>query len=116
MLYAMLRSLLIDRYKMKFHWEDRPVDSLTITANKPKLTKADPANRTGCTRESQQQQGRALVVKLVCRNMTMEQFVEQMPALDTGILYPVQDGTGLEGAWDFTLNYDALQHAWGRRC
>jgi uncharacterized protein (TIGR03435 family) len=48
------------------------------------------------------------VVKLVCRNMTMEQFAEQMPALDTGILYPVQDGTGLEGAWDFTLNYDAM--------
>jgi uncharacterized protein (TIGR03435 family) len=108
MLYAMLRSLLIDRYKMTFHWEDRPVDALTITVNKSKLTKADPANRTGCTREGQQQQGRALVVKLVCRNMTMEQFAEQMPALDTGIWYPVQDGTGLEGAWDFTLNYDAL--------
>jgi uncharacterized protein (TIGR03435 family) len=108
LLYAMLRSLLIDRYRMTFHWEDRPVDGLTITVNKSKLTKADPANRTGCTRESQQQQGRALVVKLVCRNMTMEQFAEQMPALDTGILYPVQDGTGLEGAWDFTLNYDAM--------
>ena len=49
-----------------------------------------------------------MIVKLVCRNMTMEQFAEQMPALDTGIWYPVQDGTGLEGAWDFTLNYDAM--------
>lgn len=107
MLNAMLRSLLIDRYKMAFHFEDRPVDALTLTANKPKLTKADPANRTGCKRESQQQQGRALIVKLVCRNMTMQQFAEQMPALDFGIWYPVQDSTGLEGAWDFTLNYDA---------
>jgi uncharacterized protein (TIGR03435 family) len=107
-LYAMLRSLLIDRYKMTFHWEDRPVDTLTLTVNKSKLTKADPANRTGCAREGQQQQGRALLVKLVCRNITMEQFAEQMPAFDTGILYAVQDSTGLEGAWDFTLNYDAL--------
>jgi uncharacterized protein (TIGR03435 family) len=108
MLYSMLRSLLIDRYQMKFHWEDRPVDALTITVNKPKLTKADPANRTGCKREGQQQQGRALLVKLVCRNITMEQFAEQMPSFDAGIWYPVQDGTGLEGAWDFTLNYDAM--------
>ena len=108
MLYSMLRSLLIDRYKMTFHFEDRPVDALTLTANKPKLTKADPANRTGCKRESQQQQGRALIVKLACRNITMQQFAEQMPAFDTGILYPVQDATGLEGAWDFTLNFDAL--------
>jgi uncharacterized protein (TIGR03435 family) len=104
----MLRSLLIDRYKMTVHWEDRPVDALTITLNKSKLTKADPANRTGCTREGQQQQGRALVVKLVCRNMTMEQFAEQMPVFDTGIWYPVQESMGLEGSWDFTLNYDAL--------
>jgi uncharacterized protein (TIGR03435 family) len=107
MLNVMLRSLLIDRYKMTFHFEDRPVDALTLTANKPKLTKADPANRTGCKRESQQQQGRALIVKLVCRNMTMQQFAEQIPGLDFGVWYPVEDSTGLEGAWDFTLNYDA---------
>jgi uncharacterized protein (TIGR03435 family) len=40
--------------------------------------------------------------------MTMEQFAEQIPSFDTGVWYPVQDGTGLEGAWDFTLNYDAM--------
>jgi uncharacterized protein (TIGR03435 family) len=108
MLNAMLRTLLIDRYKMTFHFEDRPTDALTLTANKPKLTKADPANRTGCKREGQEQQARVLNVKLVCRNMTMQQFAEQMPGLDSGIWYPVQDSTGLEGAWDFTLNFDAM--------
>jgi uncharacterized protein (TIGR03435 family) len=107
LLNQMLRSLLADRYKMEFHFEDRPMDALTLTANKPKLIKADPANRTGCKRESQEQQGRALIVKLVCRNMTMQQFAEQIPALDFGVWYPVEDSTGLEGAWDFTLNYDA---------
>ncbi|MGH9645544.1 MAG: TIGR03435 family protein, partial [Bryobacteraceae bacterium] len=108
MLYGMLRSLLIDRYKMTFHFEDRPTDAPTLTANKPKLTKADTANRTGCKRESQQQQGMALIVKLACRNITMQQFAEQMPSFDTGIWYPVEDATGLEGAWDFTLTFDAL--------
>ena len=92
---------------MELHFEDRPVDALTLTANKPKLTRADPANRTGCKRESQQNQGRALIVKLACRNMTMQQFAEQIPALDYGVWYPVEDSTGLEGAWDFTVTYDA---------
>lgn len=108
MLNAMLRSLLIDRYEMKFHFEDRPVDTLTLLANKPKLAKADPGNRTGCRREGQQQLGRMLMVKLVCRNMTMAQFAEQMPAYDVSIGYGVREETGLEGAWDFTLNYDAM--------
>ena len=108
---GMPRSLLIDRYKMTFRFEDRPVDALTLTANKPKLTKADPANRTACKRESQQQQGRALIVKLACRNITMQQFGEQMPSFDTGIWYPVEDATGLEGAWDFTLTFDALSRS-----
>lgn len=107
-LYAMLQALLIDRYKMEVHWEDRPMDALSITTGKPKLTKADPGNRTGCLRENQQQQGRSLLVKLVCRNITMAQFAEQMPAFDTTIWYPATDATGLDAAWDFTLNYDAL--------
>jgi uncharacterized protein (TIGR03435 family) len=107
-LNAMLRSLLIDRYKMAVHYEDRPTDAYTLVAAKPKLAKADPANRTGCTRENQQSQGRVLMVKLVCRNMTMAQFAEQVQAYDTDIYYPVLDGTGMEGAWDFTINYDAM--------
>src|SRR4029077_12243616 len=47
-LRAMLRALLIDRFKMKVHMEDRSVPAYTLTAVKPKLQKADPANRTGC--------------------------------------------------------------------
>ncbi len=38
----------------------------------------------------------------------MAQFAEQIQAYDTDILYPVLDGSGLEGAWDFTINYNAL--------
>jgi uncharacterized protein (TIGR03435 family) len=107
-LNAMMRALLVDRYQIKLHYEDRPMDALTLVAVKPKLTKADPANRTGCTRQNQQQQGRALPVRLVCQNMTMAQFAEQIQAYDIDIFYPVLDGTGIVGAWDFTLNYDAM--------
>jgi len=107
-LNAMLRALLMDRYRMKVHYEDRPMDAHTLVAVKPKLVKADPANRTGCTRQNQPQQGRAIVVRLVCQNMTMAQFAEQIPAYDSDIYFPVPDGTGISGAWDFTLNYDGL--------
>jgi uncharacterized protein (TIGR03435 family) len=107
-LNTMLRALLIDRYKMKVHYEDRPVDAYTLVAVKPKLTKADPANRTGCTRQNQQQQGRTLLIRLACQDMTMAQFAEQIQAYDSDIYYPVLDGTGIAGAWDFTIDYDAM--------
>jgi uncharacterized protein (TIGR03435 family) len=45
----MLRALLVDRFKMAVHYEDRPVDVYTLVAAKPKFRKADPSNRTGCT-------------------------------------------------------------------
>ena len=37
-----------DRFKMATHTETRPVSAYTLVAVKPKLTKADPSNRTRC--------------------------------------------------------------------
>jgi uncharacterized protein (TIGR03435 family) len=112
-LNLMLRALLIERYQMKVHYEDRPVDAYTLAAVKPKLAKADPAGRTGCTRESQGNRHPA-VRHLVCRNMTMAQFAEQLAGLDTEFRYPVLDSTELEGAWDFTLDFDPLASLYAR--
>ena len=39
--HVMLRNLLVDRFKMITHYEDRLVDVYTLVAAKPKLTKAD---------------------------------------------------------------------------
>jgi uncharacterized protein (TIGR03435 family) len=107
-LNGMLRALLLDRYKMTVHYENRPMDAYTLVAAKPKLAKADPASRTGCTRQNPQSQGRALIVRLACQNMTMAQFAEQIQAYDVDMRYPVLDGTGITGAWDFTVTYDAM--------
>jgi len=115
MLTSMLRSLLKDRYKLAVHYEDRPMDAYTLVAAKPKLTKGDPSNRTGCTRQTPAAAaggiidfGAGLQLKLVCQNMTMAQWAEQLQAYDLDIYYPVLDRTGLQGAWDFTLSYDAM--------
>jgi uncharacterized protein (TIGR03435 family) len=38
----------------------------------------------------------------------MTQFAEQIPGLDPGIVYPVVNGTGIEGAWDLSFDYDFM--------
>jgi uncharacterized protein (TIGR03435 family) len=109
-LNTMLRALLIDRYKIAFHYEDQPMDTATLVAAKPKLTKADPTGRTGCARQFPEPAGArgSQPTRLVCHNMTMAQFAEQMPVYDYDLFYPVENATGLEGAWDFTIDFDAM--------
>lgn len=107
-LQTMLRALLVDRFKMAVHYEDRPVDVYTLVAVKPKLRKADPSNRTGCTSGPSQAPGRPQdglpTDEVVCRNVTMAQFAERLQGIARSyVRYPVLDGTGIEGAWDFSL-------------
>jgi uncharacterized protein (TIGR03435 family) len=107
LLNQMLQKLLIDRYQMKVHYEDRQMDAPTLVAVKPKLTKSE-GNRTGCERQQSQPQGRSVIVTLACKNMTMAQWAEQIKVYDIDLIYPVVDSTGVEGSFDFTLTYDAF--------
>jgi uncharacterized protein (TIGR03435 family) len=43
---AVMRTLLMDRFKIKVHHGDWLMDAHTLVAVKPKLKQADPANRT----------------------------------------------------------------------
>jgi uncharacterized protein (TIGR03435 family) len=107
----MLRGLLTDRFKIKTHYETRLVDAYTLVAAKPRLKKADPANRPNC------KEGRAvendprdrnprLSRLLACQNVTMTQFAGQLLALSANdFAYSVDDATGITGKWDFMLNY-----------
>jgi uncharacterized protein (TIGR03435 family) len=109
---SMLRALLIDRFKMVVHKEDRPVNAYTLTSANPKMKKADPSNRTGC-KEGPGADGKdpritnPILSRLIsCQNMTMAQFADQLRLLAGGYFFtPVEDATGLEGAWDFTLSF-----------
>jgi uncharacterized protein (TIGR03435 family) len=51
-LQGMLKALLIDRFKIKMHNEDRPVAVFALLAPKKetKLKKADPTARASCKR------------------------------------------------------------------
>lgn len=111
-LQQMLKTLLADRFGMKSHMEDRPVDGYTLVAAGPHLTKADPTNRTGCKdgpgpdgkdpRINNPQLGRLVS----CLNITMAQFAAQLQTMASGyIKSPVIDATGIDGAYDFTLSF-----------
>ena len=102
----MLRQLLVERFAMKYHVENRPVGAFVLTAGTPKLTKADPSMRTRCTGTAAAGRDPALTRLITCQNATMAQFAEMLPRI-VGSYFrtPVADMTGLDGAWDFTINY-----------
>ena len=116
-LNAMMRALLVDRFKMKVHYEDRPMDAYTLVAAKPKLKPADPSNRTGCkSGPSQAPRDPGDVTpppwQATCQNVTMAQFAERLQRIATSYLrYPVLDATGIEGAWDFSLTFSLVDPA-----
>ena len=103
--WEMMRSLLIERFKLKFHVESRelPVFALTIGKNGHKLT---PGEKGRCAEELKQ--GR------LCGDILVPPFgtgMYNMPigALITGIGAragrPVVDRTGLTGRYDINLSW-----------
>lgn len=110
----MLRSLLAERFGMRFHFEKRSISSSTLVADKPKLKAADPTGRTGC-REGAMSPSRLdardkdpLLSRLItCRNITMSEFASLLfKGMASGYVGgPVFDATGLDGRWDFTVNF-----------
>ena len=109
----MLRVLLVDRFKIVSHYEDRPMNTYVLFAQKPKLTKADPSNRPGCKtvrspnpRPSDLAQ---LPLETVCKNITMTQFAHQLQSIAPNYFrYPVLDATAISGSWDFTFTFSPI--------
>jgi uncharacterized protein (TIGR03435 family) len=108
---VMIRALLVERFKMAVHNEDRPVPVWTLVAGKrgSKLKDADPSSRAGCKRGSGESgTGSAAVAMLTytCQNTTMAQLAEAMHGVAPGYVdHPAVDMTGLKGAYDFTISW-----------
>ena len=110
----MLRALLIDRFQMKVHMEDRPIESYKLVAVDPRLTKANPASRTGCNQgpapggKDPRLTHPVLNMLVTCRNMTMAEIGVEFSQIAPGYIYdPVLDDTGIKGSWDFTLSWSS---------
>jgi len=112
-LRPMIRALIVERFKMDAHMENRSVNAYTLIATKqPKLKKADPTTRTkwqeGALPDSKggKNANPSLGRLVTCQNVTMAQFAELLPGIAPGYLHTeVLDATGLEGGWDFTFSF-----------
>lgn len=114
-LWQLLQALIVDRFQMKYHMEERPVTAYNLVAVNPRLQKADPTARTKCT-EGPGPDGKdprtanpVLNRLLYCQNMSMAQLADQLQHFANGFIYgPVKDETGIPGGWNFTLNFSSI--------
>jgi uncharacterized protein (TIGR03435 family) len=104
-LAPMMRALLVDRFKLAYHTEERPVSAYTLVATKPKMKKADPASRTSCKMVPTPAGAPRGSQVFVCQNVTMAQFSDRLQNMIPELSSPVLDATGIEGGWDFTLTF-----------
>lgn len=117
----MLRSLLIDRFQIKWHMEDRPMPGFTMVADSPKMSKGDPTRRTRCFEGAPP--GSPAAAKppqfprlVTCQNITMAQFGQLLPSIANGYTrVAAVDRTGLPGGYDFTLNFSPIEQLLGPR-
>jgi uncharacterized protein (TIGR03435 family) len=110
----MLKNLLIERFQMKTHVENRVQDAYTLVARKPKMAKAEPGRRPGCGNAKNPahdpRDANPLISRVIsCRNVSMAQFASLLHsiALDYIIDKEVEDATGLTGRYDFTLSFSS---------
>jgi uncharacterized protein (TIGR03435 family) len=114
-LRLMLKALLIERFKMVTHSEDRPVSGYVLSSVKPKMQKADPSSRSGCKNgpgpdgKDPRIANPVLNRLIYCQNTTMAQLAEALPTMVNGYVHTgVLDSTGIEGGWDFTLSFSGI--------
>ena len=117
----MLRSLLIEKFQIKWHMEDRPMPAFTIVADGPKMTKGDPTKRTRCFEGLPPGSPAAAKAPqfprlVTCENVSMEQFGQLLPRIAGGYTrVNALDKSGLQGGFDFTLNFSPIEQVTGPR-
>jgi uncharacterized protein (TIGR03435 family) len=108
-LRAMLRNMLMDRFGLAVHNEEKQVTVYALTADKPKLKQADPSGRSKCSEGPAVTAALAGVLPqrtITCANSTTAQLAERLHGLAPGYINrPVVDATGIDGAWDFSVVY-----------
>jgi uncharacterized protein (TIGR03435 family) len=108
----MLQALLVDRFHLKFHWEDRVVPGyhLVIAKHGSKLLPVGSLPRDAATLRMRGDDGKMLAMHLsrdeqgnrvfVGRGASIADLVRITSAF---VSSPIQDATGLDGKYDFDL-------------
>lgn len=110
-LRAMLRALFVERFRIKWHYENRPMDAYSLVSARPKLKKADGTVRASChqarSMTNDPRDSNPLLTQLIsCRNVTLAQFASKLLEMDDfTFAYPAEDATGIKGTFDFDLSF-----------
>jgi uncharacterized protein (TIGR03435 family) len=112
--WLMMRGLLADRFKLVMHKEERQLTAWKLVAVKPKMKKADPTERMK-TDEAPGADGKDPRKEMPIRsrlamfqNVTMAQFADKLQGISAYLQTPVRDATGIDGAYDFTINFSPV--------
>jgi uncharacterized protein (TIGR03435 family) len=105
----MLHGVMLDQFELKAHTENREatVYALTAGSSKPKMTKADDSERSGCKPDpTLPKPFTNIQVMIGCKNVSMAELAESVEQMAGGYVdHPVVDATGLEGGWDFAIGW-----------
>jgi uncharacterized protein (TIGR03435 family) len=104
----MLNNLLIDRFGLKTHREQREITVYVLTAGKgkPKMTAAKDSDRTGCRPAPNATPFLPGIRMTGCTNTSMGEFAENMQRMAPAYIdHPVVDETGIEGGWNFFIGW-----------
>lgn len=99
----MLKALLLDRFRLTAHLEDKQASVYALVMGKrdSKLKPGDPSSSPEC--KFQMIEG---FRTYVCKNMTMQGLAERLRDVAPAYLdRPVVDLTNLKGAYDFSLSW-----------
>jgi uncharacterized protein (TIGR03435 family) len=106
-LRTMMKSLLVERFKLAVHNEQQPVQVYALIAGKhPKIEPSAGKERAACKRTVPD-----LMIVYECKNTTMAQFAEQIHQVANGYVgaHPMVDATEMTGAYDFTLTWTPVR-------
>ena len=97
----LLKALLEDRFKLKIRQDVRPGPAFALTAapGGPKLQPATPGNCERCLRGVSIQSKNVL---LNSQQTTLDQFAKLLSSI---LMLPVMNRTGIEGVFDFRLEF-----------
>jgi uncharacterized protein (TIGR03435 family) len=110
---GMLQKLLIDRFRVKYHWgEWTQPDAYVLKAGSPKMKKADPDERSFCKfgppegEKTYRTENSPFNGEFHCQNVTMAQFADLVQAMvGSEVKNRVPDKTGLAGSFDFWVYF-----------
>jgi uncharacterized protein (TIGR03435 family) len=102
-LRLMLRALLIKRFGLEMHIEDKPMPVYTLTKGKGELKIKPSATEAKLDCKRANEDG---VITMTCHNMTMDELANGLRGMAPAYIdKPVVNLTELKGAYDFKLGW-----------